>query len=39
VLGAGDDPYSHVIAGDILSPGQTARATKVILDWMGANGL
>ena len=39
VVGPGDDPYSHVIAGDILSPGQTARATEVILGWMGANGL
>jgi alpha-beta hydrolase superfamily lysophospholipase len=39
VMGAGDDPYHHVIAGDILSPGQTARATEVIMAWMGANGL
>ena len=39
VMGPGDDPYSHVIAGDILSPGQTARATEVIVNWMGANGL
>ena len=39
VMGDGDDPYSHVIAGDILSPGQTAKATGVIVSWMGANGL
>lgn len=39
VMGDGDDPYSHVIAGDILSPGQTAKATGVIVDWLGANGL
>ncbi|MGL5008592.1 MAG: alpha/beta hydrolase, partial [Paracoccaceae bacterium] len=39
VMGEGDDPYSHVIAGDILSPGQTAKATEAILGWMGANGL
>lgn len=39
VMGPGDDPYHHVIAGDILSPGQTARATEMIMGWMGANGL
>jgi alpha-beta hydrolase superfamily lysophospholipase len=39
VVGPGDDPYSHVIAGDTLSPGQTAKATGVILGWMGENGL
>ena len=33
VMGAGDDPSSHVIAGDILSPGQTARAVDLISDW------
>ncbi|QYK43144.1 MAG: alpha/beta fold hydrolase [Paracoccaceae bacterium] len=32
-----DDPYAHVIAGDVLSPGQTAWATALILDW--ARGL
>ena len=36
-LAKGDDPYSHVIAGDILSPGQTVGTTALILDW--ANGL
>jgi alpha-beta hydrolase superfamily lysophospholipase len=39
VVGAGDDPYSHVIAGDILSPGQTGKVTDLILSWLGANGL
>jgi alpha-beta hydrolase superfamily lysophospholipase len=30
---AGDDPWSHVIAGDILSPGQTEEVVALILDW------
>jgi alpha-beta hydrolase superfamily lysophospholipase len=30
---AGDDPWSHVIAGDILSPGQTEDVVALILDW------
>ncbi|WP_395543163.1 alpha/beta hydrolase [Neotabrizicola sp. sgz301269] len=33
----GDDPWSHVIAGDILSPGQTEETVALILDW--ARGL
>jgi esterase/lipase len=36
-MGAGDDPFAHVIAGDILSPGQTEAVTTLILDW--AEGL
>ena len=32
-----DDPYSHVIAGDILSPGQTEAVINIITDW--ARGL
>lgn len=32
-----DDPYSHVIAGDILSPGQTEAVIDMITDW--ARGL
>ncbi|MGO4916527.1 alpha/beta hydrolase [Pseudogemmobacter sp. W21_MBD1_M6] len=32
--GADDDPYSHVIAGDILSPDQTDAAIATILDWV-----
>ncbi|MEL7092083.1 MAG: alpha/beta fold hydrolase [Pseudomonadota bacterium] len=35
-LGAGDDPYNHVIAGDILSPGQTDAAVAAMLDWARA---
>ena len=34
---AGDDPYAHVIAGDILSPGQTEAVIARIVDW--AQGL
>ena len=34
--GPGDDPYHHVIAGDILSPGQTDNAVQAILDWLDA---
>lgn len=37
VMGPGDDPFAHVIAGDILSPGQTERAIEVITEW--AQGL
>lgn len=33
VLGEGDDPYDHVLASDILSPGMTATVTQTILDW------
>lgn len=36
-MGPGDDPSSHVIAGDILSPGQTAETARLIVDW--ARGL
>lgn len=34
-MGPGDDPDSHVIAGDILSPGQTDATVGVIVDWAG----
>ncbi|MEP4197524.1 MAG: alpha/beta fold hydrolase [Aliishimia sp.] len=37
VLGANDDPSSHVIAGDIVSPEQTETAAFAILNW--AKGL
>ena len=37
VMGSGDDPSSHVIAGDILSPGQTGETARIIIDW--ASGL
>ena len=36
-MGADDDEFSHVIAGDIVSPGQTEAATATMLDWI--NGL
>jgi hypothetical protein len=29
-----DDKYSHVIAGDILSPGQTEFARKEMVKWI-----
>ena len=34
-LGPGDDPSRHVIAGDILSPGQNDFAVKTMLEWAG----
>ena len=34
VMGPADDSYSHVIAGDILSPGQTSNVAGIIIDWM-----
>lgn len=37
VMGPGDDPYSHVIAGDTLSPGQTVPVSDLISTW--AKGL
>lgn len=33
VMNPGDDPYSHVIAGDILSPGQTEAVVDLLTDW------
>lgn len=33
-LGPDDDPYAHVIAGDILSPSQTEAAVDRILEWV-----
>lgn len=38
-MGPGDDPSSHVIAGDIVSPGQTAAAVSDILDWLHKQGI
>jgi len=35
-VGPGDDPYSHVIAGRILSPGMTAPVEDAILAWVSA---
>lgn len=34
VLPPGDDPYNHVIAGDILSPGSTDATVAAITDWL-----
>jgi len=36
-MGDGDDPFAHVIAGDALSPGQTAQTARIIADWIGAH--
>lgn len=33
-MGADDDPYSHVIAGDIISPGQTETAVAAMLNFL-----
>lgn len=34
VVGAGDDPYAHVIAGDVLSPSMTAPVAGAIVAWV-----
>lgn len=34
-MAAGDDPYAHVIAGDVLSPGQTEAVVALITGWAG----
>jgi alpha-beta hydrolase superfamily lysophospholipase len=34
VMREGDDPLSHVIAGAIMSPGQTVTAVSGMLDWV-----
>ena len=34
IMGPGDDPSSHVVAGDILSPGQTENAFQGMLAWV-----
>lgn len=36
VPGTGDDPDAHVLAGDILSPGQTGEVAGIILEWLAA---
>lgn len=35
VLAAGDDPFAHVLAGDILSPSQTDVTVRIITGWIG----
>jgi alpha-beta hydrolase superfamily lysophospholipase len=37
--GPDDDGYAHVIAGDIVSPGQTERAVSGILTWLEGKGI
>ncbi|MGA0539393.1 alpha/beta hydrolase [Neotabrizicola sp. VNH66] len=34
-MSAGDDPWSHILAGDVLSPGQTEAVIALILNWAG----
>ena len=36
-MGPGDDPSAHVIAGDVLSPGQTAPVATRINGWITQN--
>jgi esterase/lipase len=38
-MGPGDDPSSHVIAGDIMSPGQTGAAVTGMLEWLAEQGI
>lgn len=33
-MGPEDDPGAHVIAGDIMSPGQTEPVAELVLDWI-----
>ena len=33
-LDEGDDPFHHVIAGDILSPGQTVETVDILENWI-----
>jgi alpha-beta hydrolase superfamily lysophospholipase len=34
-LPPGSDPYGHILAGDVLSPGNTDATVRAILDWAG----
>ncbi|WP_164659954.1 carboxylesterase [Tropicibacter sp. Alg240-R139] len=38
-MGAGDDPSSHVITGDIMSPGQTELTVSDIMAWLKSQGI
>ncbi|WP_217359108.1 alpha/beta hydrolase [Ruegeria arenilitoris] len=38
-MGPGDDPASHVIAGRLMSPGQTDAAVAGILTWLKEQGI
>ncbi len=35
-MGLDDDAYAHVLAGDILSPGQTERVVEKMTEWIGS---
>jgi pimeloyl-ACP methyl ester carboxylesterase len=39
VTGPDDDPYAHVIAGNILSPSMTRGVSAEIIHWIAANGI
>lgn len=38
-MGPEDDPASHVVAGALMSPGQTDATVAGILDWLSAQGI
>ncbi len=38
-MGPEDDPSSHVVAGDLMSPGQTGPMTEGILEWLKEQGI
>ncbi|GAB5438327.1 alpha/beta hydrolase [Falsiruegeria mediterranea] len=38
-MGPGDDPSSHVITGDIMSPGQTEGTVRDVLAWLKSQGI
>ncbi|MCA0870004.1 alpha/beta hydrolase [Seohaeicola saemankumensis] len=38
-MGEGDDPSSHVVTGDIMSPGQTDLAVERMLAWLAGHGI
>lgn len=38
-MGPGDDPNSHVVAGRLMSPGQTEAAVSGILGWLDEMGI
>ncbi|MGR3804545.1 MAG: alpha/beta hydrolase [Marinibacterium profundimaris] len=38
-MGPGDDQNSHVISGDLVSPGQTEATVRGMLDWLASIGI
>jgi len=38
-MGPGDDPSSHVVAGRLMSPGQTDATVAGILEWLKGLGV